>query len=62
MGKQKELQIVVAVQDQDSHWYVIPAGLQDAFRQMEEDGESDEWERFNAIFSQYRTGGTDRKL
>ena len=55
--KQNELRRVVAIQDQDSHWYVIPADMQETFRSLEEEGEADEWEKFNDVFSQYRTGG-----
>lgn len=49
---------VKAVQDQDSHWYVIPADAESLFYKMEQDGESDEWEKFNEVFGKYRTGGS----
>lgn len=52
-----KLKPVAAVQDQDSHWYVIPANEMSVFYEMERIGESDEWESFNERFSQYRTGG-----
>lgn len=51
------LKPVVAIEDQDGHWYVIPKELEDEFIKMEEEGEEDEWEAFNEKFSEYRTGG-----
>lgn len=48
---------VYAVQDQDSHWYVIPAELKDDFFKDEENGEEDEWSSFTEKYSQYMTGG-----
>lgn len=51
------LQKVKAIKDQDGHWYVIPDNLESTFIEMESCGEADEWEAFNEMFSQYRTGG-----
>ncbi len=48
---------VVAVQDQDSHWYVIPAEMKDAFYKDEENGSVDEYEAFCEKYSEYMTGG-----
>lgn len=48
---------VVAIRDNDGHWYVIPKEMKDEFRFMEDDGEDDEWVKFNSKFSRYRTGG-----
>jgi len=48
---------VVAVQDDDMHWYVIPAHMKDEFYKMEEEGERDDWTAFMDKFSQYQTGG-----
>lgn len=48
---------VYAVQDQDCHWYVIPAELKDDFFKDEENGEEDEWSSFIEKYSQYMTGG-----
>ena len=48
---------VIAVQDNDFHWYVIPYFLkEDFFRELEE-GEEDEYDMFIAKYSQYMTGG-----
>lgn len=52
-----KMQPVRAVQDQDSHWYVIPKELFGLFYAMEENGKLDEWESFNEKFSEYRTDG-----
>lgn len=48
---------VYAVQDDSSHWYVIPFELKDLFFAELENGEQDEWDHFEELFSQYRTGG-----
>lgn len=48
---------VVAMQDNDSQWYVIPANLQSEFNDLLEKGEHDEYESFNDEFSDYMTGG-----
>lgn len=46
---------VVVVQDDSSHWYVIPKELEDKFNYLlnDEDFEED----FDIIFAHYRTGG-----
>jgi hypothetical protein len=48
---------VLAVQDQDSHWYVIPKELEQEF--IGDDSELDEetFYRFDEKWGQYRTGG-----
>lgn len=48
---------VYVVQDQDSHWYVVPAELKDDFFKDEENGATDEWQYFIEKYSQYMTGG-----
>jgi len=56
----KNLQKVVAVQDESSHWYVIPMKLEKKFDEMIEqaDGEWDVIEKeFEELFNKYRTGG-----
>lgn len=57
------IQKVKAVQDESSHWYVIPIELSDKFRELtqfdidEEDNYENE-KKFDEIFSKYRTGGS----
>lgn len=52
------LQKVIAVQDDDCHWYVIPAWMENEFHMLEELGfEEDDHSEFEATFSKYRTGG-----
>jgi hypothetical protein len=56
------IQKVRAVQDESSHWYVIPESLNSKFRELTEfDNDEDtnfEYEKeFNEIFRKYRTGG-----
>lgn len=48
---------VYAVQDNDSHWYVIPYELKDEFFTDLENGEKDEYEYFGEKYDQYMTGG-----
>jgi len=49
---------VVAVQDEDCHWYVIPAWMHWEFDMLQELGEEeDDYEEFEKTFSKYRTGG-----
>jgi len=45
-----------AIQDDSSHWYVIPSELEKEFRQLLEGGEEAE-NLFIEKFSQYMTGG-----
>lgn len=52
-----ELKKVVAVKDNDGHWYVIPAEMKDQFSAELEKGEEDEYETFNEKFGDYSTGG-----
>ena len=51
------LQKVKAITDNDGHWYVVPADMEDAFYSMLEYGENEDWSLFNETFSKYRTGG-----
>lgn len=55
---------VYAVQDQEGHWYVIPYEMREEFFELDEKmgtenqvefEEADE--KFNSLFSHYRTGG-----
>lgn len=46
---------VVAVQDDSSHWYVIPKELEDKFYYLSQDEDLED--DFDIIFNQYRTGG-----
>lgn len=49
---------VVAVQDEDCHWYVIPADREDQFYVIEEMCSSiDDCEIFQQVFGKYATGG-----
>lgn len=50
-----EMREVRPIQDQDSHWYLIPTELKEKFWKMEEEGEADEFEEFNDTFEKYRT-------
>lgn len=52
-----ELKEVYAVQDGDSHWYVIPAEMKSDFHYDLDNGEVDEYEHFIEKYSQYMTGG-----
>jgi len=52
-----KLRPVVAVQDDDCHWYIIPKELHDLFLEHLRDGETDEWETFKETWSYCRTGG-----
>lgn len=47
---------VVAVQDESSHWYVIPKSLEKDFYKLQEQID-ESWEEFEEKFSQYMTGG-----
>jgi hypothetical protein len=54
------LQKVIAIQDESSHWYVIPTGMRDEFRRLEElacDDDNDALDEFIDKFNKYRTGG-----
>lgn len=46
---------VKLVQDQDSHWYLIPAVELERFNEINSDDER--WEEMEAEFSQFMTGG-----
>lgn len=54
------LQKVVAIQDGDSNWHVIPKELTDEFYKLDQEagGENyDKQEEFMDKFGKYRTGG-----
>lgn len=52
------LQKVVAIQDNDFHWYVIPSHMQESFRALESLCDKiDDYEVFEITFGGYRTGG-----
>lgn len=54
------LQKVVAIQDDSSHWYVIPAEMRKEFRRLEELASNDNDDALNEFiekFNKYRTGG-----
>ena len=55
------LQEVYAVQDESSHWYVIPVELKKDFYSLHEracDDDYDAQEEFEEKFNVYRTGGS----
>jgi hypothetical protein len=55
-----KLQKVEAVQDESSHWYVIPADMSNEFSVLHNkatDEDYDAQEEFIEKFDQYRTGG-----
>jgi hypothetical protein len=54
------LQKVVAIQDDSSHWYIIPAEMRKEFRRLEELASNDDdaaLDEFIDKFNKYRTGG-----
>lgn len=61
----ENLKKVVAVKDNDSHWYVIPAEMKDKFFELLEKSEytetGNDWEQFEEefidTFTPYETGG-----
>lgn len=55
-GAETEFIPVIAITDQDGHWYVIPKEMKDDFGRLDNDG-ADNWVEFNERFDQYRTGG-----
>lgn len=50
------LQKVVALKDNDFHWYVIPSGMEEEFHKLLEGGIKTE-DEFIEKFSEYMTGG-----
>lgn len=48
---------VYATQDDSGHWYVIPFEMKDKFNFELDNGEIDQWDNFEMLFGQYRTGG-----
>lgn len=44
----------VFLQDDDCHWYLIPAEMRMLFRQLEDNGEADGYAYFNDKFEEYR--------
>lgn len=53
----KTMRPVKVIQDDDCHWYVIPADMAQTFYELLEAGEQDEYVKFNDTFGEYRTGG-----
>jgi len=52
------LQKVVAIRDYESHWYVIPNAMHEQFNNLLREGaETDDYDKFEELFSHYRTGG-----
>lgn len=51
------LQKVKAIQDESSHWYVIPEELLPSFRIDEQDEDMIDSGRFDDKWGKYRTGG-----
>lgn len=60
------MKAVKAVQDDNGHWYLIPNELKDEFNTLleelcSEDNDFDDYdnlsEKFDDLFSEYRTGG-----
>lgn len=45
---------VVVVQDDSSHWYVIPAELESKFYELSDE---ENYEEFTTLFDKYATGG-----
>jgi hypothetical protein len=53
-----ELIKVVAVQDDSSHWYIIPQQKKELFHSMIENSlDNDDWEGFEIEFGKYMTAG-----
>lgn len=50
------LQKVIAIRDNDAHWYVIPAEMKAEFHKLLDGGENTE-DEFIDKFSGYMTGG-----
>lgn len=53
----KKLQKVVAVQDEDCHWYIIPAYLEKEFYQDNLNEDMIDSGDFDDKYGGYRTGG-----
>lgn len=52
------LQKVVALEDGDGHWYVIPVWMQWEFGMLQDLGEEeDDYTEFEETFRKYRTNG-----
>lgn len=56
-GEEEAYESVIAIKDQDGHWYVIPKNMKQDFLDMEERVPHDEYEAFNEKYSEYLTGG-----
>ncbi len=48
---------IIPIQDNDSHWYIIPQELQKTFMQLAYYDQDDKIEEFNDLFSKYMVGG-----
>jgi len=53
----QKLKLANAVEDNDGHWYVIPAEMREEFDDLLENAEEDDYEQFNDRFGKYATGG-----
>jgi hypothetical protein len=54
---EKILTRVSALQDDSSHWYVLPYGLTEQFMRDVEDEDMADSGEFDKIYGAYRTGG-----
>lgn len=50
------LKPVLAVQDNDAAWYIIPTELQSLYNQLLHEEVSDDGQSFSGVFSQYKVG------
>lgn len=59
LQKSPELKLkqVKAVKDDDGHWYVIPAEMENEFFELLVSDMENEYEKFNQVFGAYATGG-----
>lgn len=46
------------IQDNDCHWYVIPVNLCGKFQRLLDDGDKDEYAKFNETFGEFAIGGS----
>ena len=52
-----KIQKVRAIQDESSHWYVIPNDIVNEFRKDEQDEDFVDSGKFDDKYGKYRTGG-----
>ena len=58
----KFMKPVVAVQDDDAHWYVIPSELQDDFYDEIGHAQIIGYTKFNEKYAKYATGGSPNSV